>query len=164
MFRQGKQSFRDLLESIRRLFYSTQFSKMHGREKGYVLFQDFIPNNEFDIRVIAIENKAFAIRRLVRENDFRASGSGYIKFDRQEIDLNCIKIALKTSRKLKTQCLTYDFVFDEDSNPLIVEINYGYAHKAYDVCPGYWDVNLNWHEGNFKSTDWMIDLILKEKI
>jgi len=161
-YRLGKQSFRNLLESIRRLFYSTQFAKMHGKEKGYVLFQKFIPDNNFDIRVITIGNKAFALKRLVRENDFRASGSGFIKYEKEEIDINCIKIAFNTSKKLKTQCLAYDFVFDEKKNPLIVEINYGYAHKSYDLCPGYWDINLNWHEGKFKSTQWILELILNE--
>lgn len=157
-----KQSFRDLLESIRRVFYSTKFAKTRGRERGYVLFQDFIENNKFDIRVITIDNKAFAIKRLVRENDFRASGSGFILYDKKEIDVNCVKIAFETSTKLRAQCVAYDFVFDEDNTPLIVEINYGYAHKAYNLCPGYWDINLNWHEGNFKSTDWIIELLIKK--
>ncbi|MCB0742958.1 MAG: hypothetical protein KDC67_03575, partial [Ignavibacteriae bacterium] len=144
----------------RRVFYSTKFAKTRGRERGYVLFQNFIQGNKFDIRVITIGNKAFAIKRLVRENDFRASGSGFILYDKDEIDINCIKIAFETSAKLSAQCVAYDFVFDEDRTPLIIEINYGYAHKAYDLCPGYWDSNLNWYEGNFKSTHWMIDLII----
>ena len=158
----GKASFFTLLKSFRRFFFSTEFAKTHGREKGYLLFQEFIPNNKFDIRVITIGNKAFALKRTVRENDFRASGSGFIIYNKEEIDINCVKIAFETSKKLNAQVVAYDFVFDSVNNPLIVEINYGYAHKAYFDCPGYWDIGLEWHEEKFNSTNWIIDLILTE--
>tara|TARA_B100000795_G_scaffold269145_1_gene257726 strand:+ start:8384 stop:9391 length:1008 start_codon:yes stop_codon:yes gene_type:complete len=153
--------FVDLLYSFRRFFVSTEFAKIYGREKGYVLFQDFIPNNSFDIRVITIGEKAFAIKRLVRENDFRASGSGVIVYNKKEIDLRCISIAFEVSNKLKGQCVAYDFVFNND-NPLIVEINYGFAHESYFDCPGYWDEKLNWHEERFNASHWIIDLVVNK--
>lgn len=154
----GKSTGRELMKSIRRMFVSTEFARVHGPQKGYVLFQEFIPNNKFDIRVVVIGDKAFAIKRMVRTNDFRASGSGFIRFDKEEIDLRCITISFNVAKKLKTQCVAYDYVFDEGNNPLIVEINYGYAHEAYFDCPGYWDENLQWHEGKFNSAHFIVDL------
>jgi D-alanine-D-alanine ligase-like ATP-grasp enzyme len=53
--------------------------------------------------------------------------------------------AFQTTAKIKALCVAYDFVFDEQNNPLIVEINYGFAHQAYFPCPGYWDDEMNWH-------------------
>jgi glutathione synthase/RimK-type ligase-like ATP-grasp enzyme len=153
----GKSSWLELLRSFRRLFVSTEFARTHGKEKGYVYFQKFIPNNDSDIRVITIGDKAFAIKRLVRDGDFRASGSGYILYKKEEIDERCIAIAFETTDKLNAQCVAYDFVFDETNNPLIVEINYGYMQSGYDKCPGYWDKQLNWHEGKFNSLDWIIE-------
>ncbi len=42
---------------------------------------------------------------MVREGDFRASGSGNMKFEKREFDERCIKIAFETNKKLKSQCL-----------------------------------------------------------
>lgn len=60
--------------------------------------------------------------------------------------------------KLKTQSIAYDFVFDPNNNPLIVEISYGYAANAYDVCEGYWTRDMQWHEGtHFDFCGWMVE-------
>jgi len=158
-FRLGKTKILELAKSFRRLFYSTAYGRVAGSERGYIYFQEYIRNNSFDIRVVTIGKKAFAIKRLVRKNDFRASGSGFILYDPKEIAIDCIKKAFETSEKLNAQVVAYDFVFDSGA-PLIVEINYGYAHDAYFKCPGYWDSSLVWHEGKFNSADWIIDLML----
>ena len=46
------------------------------RERGYALFQRFVPGNDYDIRVTVIGERVFTFRRRVRPGDFRASGSG----------------------------------------------------------------------------------------
>jgi glutathione synthase/RimK-type ligase-like ATP-grasp enzyme len=161
-YRLGKGTPRDVLKSLRRVFYSTRFARVHGGERGYVYFQDFIPKNTFDIRIVTVFGKAIGIKRPVRENDFRASGSGYILYDKSEIDERCVQIAFDTTRKLQAQCVAYDFVFDEKNNPLIVEINFGYAHKAYDACPGHWDETLAWHPGPFNSIHWIIENLARQ--
>lgn len=162
-FKIGKNSLLNVLKSIRRIFLSTNYAKVRQRERGYVLFQDFIPNNKFDIRVITIGDKAFAIKRMVRENDFRASGSGNTLYAKDEMDERCIVIAFQISEKIKGQCVAYDFVFDEKNIPLIVEINYGFAYEVYLPCVGYWDKNLNWYQGNFNPMEWMVDLVVHSK-
>lgn len=160
----NKNSLVALAKSIRRLFVSTRFARTIGVQKGYVLFQEFIAGNKFDIRVVTIGERAFAIKRLVRHNDFRASGSGHIIYAKNEIDERCVSIAFDTTQKLRAQCVAYDFVFDQYSNPLIVEINYGFAHEAYFPCPGYWDEQLNWHEGRFNPAEWMVEELVKGKL
>ena len=156
-FRQGKDKL-GLIKGIVRVLISSKYSRMLSKEKGYVYFQDFIPNNSFDIRVVVIGNKAFALKRLVRKGDFRASGGGSIIYDKNQIDIRCVKIAFEVNEKIKSQSIAYDFVFDKDNNPLIVEISYGYAVKAYDKCEGYWDRDLHWHKGeNFDFCGWMVE-------
>lgn len=152
----GQDNFINLLKSMARLFVNTDFSKKQSNEKGYIYFQEFMPNNSFDIRVIVIDNKAFAIKRLVRENDFRASGSGSIIYNPVEIDKDCLKIAFDISERARFECIAYDFIYNNQGMPLIVEISYGFSMKAYDTCPGYWDNNLNWYEGEFNPQGWMI--------
>jgi hypothetical protein len=159
-FKHGKTTFVNVSKGFARLFYTTEFSKVAGREKGYIYFQEFIENNDCDIRIIVADEKAFAIKRMVRENDFRASGSGTILYDKALFDIETVKVAFDVTRKLKAQCLAYDFVY-KNGQPLIVEISYGYDNVAYDPCQGYWDENLNWHEGPFMSQDWMVDMMTR---
>lgn len=159
-WRQGKDTFIGVCKGFARLFISTEFSKMHHREKGYVYFQDFIPNNSFDIRVVVVGDKAFALKRLVRKGDFRASGGGNIVYDKNQIDERCVKIAFEVNNKINSQSIAYDFIFDENKIPLIVEISYGYYAPAYDKCEGYWDRNLMWHKGeNFDFCGWMVETV-----
>ena len=138
------------------------FSKKYfSKEKGCIYFQTFIPNNSSEIRIIVIGNKAFAVERFVKPNDFRASGSGIKKYPNDfEIDKRCLKIAFDITKKLKTQSLAFDFVY-KDNNPMILEISYGFSVEFYDPCPGYWDREMNWHEGNFIPQEWIIDDLLK---
>ena len=158
----GKDSFLGVLKGIGRLFIVTDFAKMHPREKGYVYFQDFIPNNSFDIRICVVGDRAFALKRMTREGDFRASGSGNIIYDKKQIDERCVKIAFEVNKQLHTQSIAYDFVFDSQNNPLIVEISYGYAVKAYDYCEGYWTNDMIWHEGDhFDFCSWMVEDLMK---
>jgi len=151
--------FYEVLKGIARFFKEPTFSKVKGLENGYILFQDFVPGNKFDIRVIIIGEKAFAIKRMVRENDFRASGSGYILYEKKHFDEKLIMLSFKINEKINSQCLTLDYIFD-NNEPKIVEISYGFSPEGYDPCPGYWDKELIWHEGKFNPYGWMVDLIL----
>ncbi len=112
-YRLGKTDIKDVLRGVARLAYTTEFNKIAGREKGYIYFQDFIADNKFDIRVIVIDDKAFAIKRLIRENDFRASGSGFITFEKENFNDETIKLSFDLNDKIKSQCLVIDYVFDK---------------------------------------------------
>ena len=160
-WRLGKTDIKDVLKGFYRFLFPPEFSKVAGREKGYVYFQDFIPNNDYDIRVIIIGDKAFAIKRMVRENDFRASGSGNIFYDKNLFDDNTIRLAFEIHTLLKSQCTAMDFVY-LNNEPKLVEISYGFDPKGYEACPGFWDKNLNWHQGEFDPYGWMVEEILKE--
>mgnify|MGYP000854868240 CR=1 FL=1 len=163
-FKEGRDSFSGLLKGLGRLFFITEYAKMKNRERGYVYFQDFVPNNKYDIRIIVIGDRAFGIKRMVRNNDFRASGSGNIFYDKNQIDENCVRIAFNANEKLKSQSIAFDFVFDSNGNPLIVEISYGFDVKAYDFCPGYWDKNMLWHDGKFNPQEWMVQNVVNKLI
>lgn len=161
-WKEGKDSFVGVIKGVGRLLIPTDFAKMHPREKGYAYFQDFIPNNTFDIRICVVGKHAFALKRLTRKDDFRASGSGHIIYDKNQIDERCVKIAFEVNEKLKMQSVAFDFVFDESNNPLIVEISYGYAVNAYDLCEGYWTPNMQWHQGShFDFCGWMVEEVME---
>lgn len=130
-------------------------------EKGYVYFQDYIPNNDCDIRVVVIGERAFAIKRMVQKNDFKASGSGMINYNKAEIPNESIKQAYLLANMLGTQCLAIDFLFDYKEIKL-VEISYGFSSEGYLECSGYWDAELNWHEGAFTPEWFMVDDFIKK--
>lgn len=159
-FKTGQDDFIGILKGLGRLVIPKKFAKMQGREKGYVYFQEFVPKNDYDIRIIVIGNRAFGLKRMVREGDFRASGSGTLIYDKEQINIDCIGIAFKVNRKIQSQSIAFDFIFDANNTPKIVEISYGFSVEAYDNCPGYWDQDLNWHEGKFNPQEWMIEDLL----
>lgn len=161
-FKKTKKSI-NLLKAFGRIFIKPEFVRKQSREKGYVYFQKFIPNNEFDIRIIVVDGKAFGIKRIVRENDFRASGSGVIIYEKHQIDLECVEIAFKVNSKLNAQSIAFDFVFDSNSKPLIVEISYGFLASAYDLCEGYWDSDLNWYDEKVIPQYWILDNIIRSE-
>jgi glutathione synthase/RimK-type ligase-like ATP-grasp enzyme len=162
MFRRGKMPFFEVLKGIIRLFYAPPYARLGAKEVGYAYFQDFIPNNDSDVRIIVIDNKAFGLKRYVRENDFRASGSGSFAYDRELIDLETVKISFDIIKRLGLQAGALDYVFDKENKPLIVELSYGYSPTVYDNIPGYWEENLVWHEGKTIKEVWMVDLVLKQ--
>lgn len=161
-YREGKAPLSHVVKGVGRLFLTKDFAKMHSPEKGYVYFQDFIPNNQYDIRIIMIGNRAFAIKRMVRKGDFRASGSGHILYNKEEIPETCVKASFEVAKQLKSQSLAFDYVFDKNNKPAIVEISYGFATHAYDPCPGYWSDDMVWHEGSFNPQEWMIQNLISE--
>jgi hypothetical protein len=118
--------------------------------KNYVYFQKFCPRNSFDTRVTTAGLRAHAFRRFVRNEDFRASGGNRWDINPDNIDLNLVKIALEISRHFGFQSMAYDFVYEENGNPCIVEMSYMYGGAGYpDFMNGYWDIDLNWHTGRF---------------
>jgi|SRR5690554_1817101 len=111
------------------------------KEKGYVYFQDFISGNKEDLRIAIVDDYIWGFKRKVRQNDFRASGSGMLNYDLSDVPLTLIKSLHDLSKKLKTQSIAFDLVKNKD-NYLIVEISYGYVGELLYNSPGYWNENL----------------------
>lgn len=134
-------------------------------EKDYVYFQDFIDKNDFDSRIIVVnQNRVFGYKRFNRKDDFRASGSGEFEFYQpNNIDHKLLEIALLIASKLKMNSIAFDLVYDSDNNPIIIEISYAYGTKGANKAPGYWDENLNWHEQNLENFQfWMIEKVIEK--
>lgn len=158
-YRKGKTGFWQVVKGILRFGRTTRFARTMGNEKGYIYFQDFIEGNEYDIRVIVIAGKAFAIKRLVRENDFRASGSGHVLYEKYHFDEDTIRLSFEIAEKVRSQCLAIDYVFQK-GKPLILELSYGFAEEVYYPCVGYWTSDLSWNPGAFDAQGWMVEALL----
>jgi hypothetical protein len=161
-FRLGKVGLMEPVKGCLRLLSPPAYSRNQGRELGYAYFQDFVPHNDSDTRVIVIADKAFAIKRYVRDHDFRASGSGDFGYAPELFDLKCVEFAFEITEKIQTQVGVYDFVFDSSKQPLLLEISFGFTAEGYDSCPGYWDRSLFWHAGRFNPYGWMVESALEK--
>jgi glutathione synthase/RimK-type ligase-like ATP-grasp enzyme len=149
--------------AVKRLFFVPKEERKYSIEQGYAYFQEFIPNNTYDIRIVVINHKAYGFRRKVRKNDFRASGSGEFDFKKDSFPIDCIKIGFDVSNKLNLQSAAFDFVLDKENNPLIVEVSYTFASSGkYRNCEGYWDKQLNWYPGPFNPYGWMVESLISE--
>lgn len=129
-------------------------------QKNYIYFQEYIPNNRYDIRVTVIGNRIFDFVRYNRENDFRASGSGQLVYNHALVPENARRIAKQISKENRFQSMAYDFLIAPDGNAVLSEISYGYLNKAIYDCGGYWDQDMNWHKGAV----WPEDAILEDFI
>jgi glutathione synthase/RimK-type ligase-like ATP-grasp enzyme len=158
----GRNKFVDLIKGVYRLIIPPKEAIQTPRERGYFYTQDFIPGNRFDVRVIVIANKAIAIRRMNRPNDFRASGSGNISYDATEIPLETLSTAMSVSLEQGYNCMAYDFIMNEKGEPLIVEMSYGFSQEAYDECPGHWNDKLEFVPGKVCLQDWMLESLINE--
>ena len=159
-YRLGYTTLWNVTRGILRLIYPTRYARLTGREKGYILFQDFIPGNDSDIRIIVVGDKAFAIKRLVRKNDFRASGSGHVLYEKEHFSDETVRLSFEMAEKLKSQCAAFDYVY-AGGNTYVLEISFGFVKEVYDPCTGYWDRDLTWHEGPFNPYGWMVENLVK---
>ena len=148
------------VDAVRSLPNSLRRRARFPREQDYVLFQEFVPDNPTDTRVTVIGDRAFCFRRAARKNDFRASGSGELIYPRPgEADREAICVALGISRRLGFQSMAYDILTDVPSGRrLVCEISYAYSAEAVRNCGGYYDLNLDWHEGSV----WPQDAVLED--
>ena len=155
---QSSKAIVHLIRGLYRLFVPKEKIGLLQRQKGYIYFQDFIPENSFDDRIVIIGNRAIALRRYNRVNDFRASGSGIIKYDTNLFNLKSIQIAFDVADKIKSQSLALDFVYDKSGSPFLVEMSYGFSMgQVYDNCPGYWDASLNFHADDVDPQRYIIE-------
>lgn len=145
----------DLIRTMRmyaRIFLNRHFSvrlkPYWTRQMNYAYFQDFMPNNHYDTRVQITGKRAFAFVRYNRPNDFRASGSNNWDLNHEKIDMRFVAIAFKISNMLNFQSMAYDFIYDKDRNPVIVEMSYCFGDYP-EFSNGYWDEKLIWHKGSF---------------
>ncbi|SHJ12548.1 hypothetical protein SAMN05444280_11192 [Tangfeifania diversioriginum] len=145
-FNYGKATLKSILLKLNLIKEKIEYPEWQI-QKDSILFQKYLPNNTFDTRITIIGDRAFAFRRFVRENDFRASGSGKIDVNPDKIDIRCIEIAFSVSKKLNFNTMAYDFIYDEEKEPWINEISYCFVDSAVQSCPGHWDEKLNWHKG-----------------
>lgn len=147
------QSSRDIATIISRIKKIPEFlnTRRHAQmmpiEKGYCYFQEFIPNDGYDLKVVVIGNKMTFCARNVRKNDFRASGGGDCYYDRSLLTEDVIDSAFETAKRLEMSCVGFDFVVNKSTGQgKIVEMCYGFDYEVQKDLGAYVDQKHEWHE------------------
>lgn len=122
--------------------------------RGYIIFQEFVAGNSYDVRVVVIGDRAFGFRRFNRVADFRASGSGRIDWNSKRIDTRFVWLAFETAKRLKMQSCAIDGLMRDDE-PVVSEVSYTYRSTTVRRCDGHWLLrrdafpnSLKWQEGH----------------
>lgn len=97
-------------------------SLLGGERHGYVYLQEFIGGNDSDVRISVIGRRATGCRRMNRDNDFRASGSGRI-IRGHHLPLDALALCMDTRERMGADGLAFDLLY-RDGRPLIVETSY----------------------------------------
>lgn len=122
------------------------------QRRDYIYFQEFVPDCDYDVRVVVIGLRAWAFKRVNRKEDFRASGSGVKDMDPLGIDPEVIKAAFKITAAIGAQSLALDFLIPRRGPPVCIEISYCFGTQvgggsAITECPGCWNHRLEWLPG-----------------
>ena len=148
-------------EFLRRYFKSREFPN----ERGYVYFQEFVPNDGYDIRIVVVNEKMSFCTRPIRKNDFRASGSGITEHRRELVSEHVLVTARDMAKKLKLQKIAFDFVVDNRTGVgKITEMCCEFPHSGGIIgAGGYWDFDLNWHEGILEPSKELINMLIRRE-
>jgi glutathione synthase/RimK-type ligase-like ATP-grasp enzyme len=141
-------------------------STTYLRQKNYVLFQEFVPNDGYDLRITIIGNNYFGYYREIPPGDFRASGSGLVV--KKNVPLDALYFAKSIKEELPyTPYLSVDLLRSKQDGQLyVIEIsifNRIRTSQQMDVdgIPG----KYIFESGEFKFLPcqvWYQDLILVE--
>lgn len=156
-------TFKSKVKRIPEFLRTLRGAKEFPHEKRYVYLQEFIPNDNFDMKVVVVNGKCSGFCRPVRSHDFRASGGGEVYNDNSKLTRDVVESAFYAADKLNLRCVGFDYVIDKRTGtPKIVEMSYGFLSSALTNVGGYYDRDYNWHEGGIVVEDEIIRSLIDE--
>lgn len=91
------------------------------RQKNSVYFQEYIPHDGLDLRVVVVGNLAQGFYRRSLPGDFRASGMGLYEF--RDLPVDAIRLAHAVNDVVRSPLLAVDMVRAPDGSLRIVEFS-----------------------------------------
>ncbi len=147
---QSTHDLATLLSRARRIpdfLRARRFGKGLPPERGYCYFQEYIPNDGFDLKVAVAGGKLSYFARKTRRGDFRASGGGEFYYDRALLTPQIISSTFAAAESLGCQCVGFDYVVDNRTGEgKILEMCFGFDFSAIEAAGGYFDRAGTWHD------------------
>lgn len=109
------------------------------RQTGYLIWQEFVPNNVRDYRVIRLGTQHLVLRRRNRTDVPFASGSGFVEpvAELNETDAQALQAGIKFFDAIKTKWCGIDLVVTQDGQWKVLETTVRWALDAYFPCIFY---------------------------
>ena len=130
---------RVLIDAYRRLTLPAEDFARYKRRKAKrraFAWQDFVPDLDCDYKVLVFGDRFYALRRGVRDHDFRASGSGRFSFERPPDSV--LDFARSVHRRLKSPYCSLDIVQPQGGSPSLVEYQcLSFGPYTVIASPGY---------------------------
>ena len=104
---------KDKLRSLRHPGYQPE-----SRHRNKFVLQDFIPGLDGDYKILIFADKYYVLKRGIKPEDFRASGSG-IKLFEKDIPNGILDFAREVFKKLNVPNLSLDIAFNGEEFFLI---------------------------------------------
>lgn len=93
----------------------------YTRQKDSIYFQNYIPNQGYDMRIIVIGNYVFGYYRFIPKGDFRASGMGLVK--KSDIPRDAMQLALQIYKCFDAPMLAIDMLRDNNNKLYVIELS-----------------------------------------
>ena len=127
------------------LYKKWKYNTLYPRQHGKVIFQEMIENLLFDWKVLIFNDVCFVLKRFIKKDDFRASGSGIFDYKAIPSD-KVLNFALEIRKKLNIPFASFDIV---ESNNQCFLIEYQSIHfgllTASNAEVYYKYENNNWN-------------------
>lgn len=144
-----RENIKDYLRKYKRPGYTRE--SLH---RNKFILQEFIPNLEFDLKILIFGDKYYIFQRPVRKNDFRASGSGvdnYIYGSKVEFPQEILNYASEIFTSLDLPNLSIDIAYNESDIFLLEFQALYFGTVGITKSDGYYSKNGN--EWVFENAD-----------
>lgn len=111
---------KDQIKPYLKKIYPNYRKKSHYRRK--IVIQNFIEGLSEDYKVLIFWDKVYVLKRQVRKNDFRASGSGIFNFV-DDIPSNLLDFAEEVFANFRSPFISMDIAY-KDSNCHLIEFQF----------------------------------------
>ena len=114
-----QRNFKFDMDSLYFLYRRLKNKKHYPKRFGKIIIQEFIPDLTYDWKIIVFGNRCVGGKRLVKENDFRASGSQLYTLEQDPPDI-VLSFALKCREMLDCPNMSMD-VSESNGNVQLLE-------------------------------------------
>lgn len=146
-----RNDIRDVLRSFKRDGYIRE-----SLYRNKFILQEYLPNLSYDFKILIFGDMYYIFRRLVRKDDFRASGSGFKKYiygSNVQYPSGIFDFAYNIFEQLKVPHLSLDIAYD-GSNFYLIEFQTLYFgtvghHESdgyYYRSEGNWLFDKKWFD------------------
>lgn len=111
----------------------------YEEQSGYILLQEYLPDNPYTVRIVIIGKRAFGHLRKNLPGDFRAGDGSEKDGDPDHIDRDFIRLGYRTAQALGMQCCGMDGLY-KGSERKVLEVSYAFPGYMTSKFPGHWEL------------------------